>query len=59
MFPLVDRLLDGSLADKLAAWRADGLSYFEISNRLRVEHDVQITPDTVRRWCQQATEATP
>ena len=51
IYPLLDRLLDGTLADRLTEWRSvQGLSYDGISKRLLVDHDVDVSTDTVRRW---------
>jgi len=49
-FPLVDRILDGQLAERLTEWRAAGDSYASIVYKLRSEHDVTVSIETVRRW---------
>lgn len=51
ILPLVDRLLDGKLAELLSAMRADDQSYDSIARRLHVDHDIDVTGETVRRWC--------
>lgn len=50
-FPLVDRILGGTLATELEKRRADGQSFDAISRWLLTEHDVQVTAETVRTWC--------
>jgi len=49
-FPLYDRLLDGTLTEKLRAWRTEGLTLLAIRDRL-AQHDVKVSVETVRRWC--------
>lgn len=49
LFPLFDRILDGTLADRLRDARQQGLSYNEIAIRLR-DDGVKVTGETVRRW---------
>lgn len=49
--PLVDKLLDGQLAALLEAWRTEGLSYNDMAYRLRSEHDINVSQETIRRWC--------
>jgi hypothetical protein len=49
-FPLHDRLLGGTLTDKLRGWRNEGLTLLAIRDRL-AEHDVKVSIETVRRWC--------
>lgn len=49
-YPLVDRLLDGKLAETLIAWDDQGDGVEEITYRLRSEHDVVLSTSTVRRW---------
>jgi len=50
-YPLVDRLLDGTLAARLRTQRAEGLSYDEIAARLRDDGVVAVSGETVRQWC--------
>lgn len=51
IYPLVDRILDGQLADELQRRRAAGDSYQTISRWLEREHDITVTTETVRKWC--------
>lgn len=48
-FALHDRLLDGHLEAMLRGWRADGVSFTEMSHRLR-DRDQIVSPETLRRW---------
>lgn len=48
--PLIDRLLDGKLDAILGEWKADGLSFAEMSYRLRSEHDITVSGETIRQW---------
>jgi len=52
--PLVDRILDGKLDAELLARRDAGDSYLTIGRWLDGEHDIQVTTETVRKWCQDA-----
>lgn len=58
-FHLYDRIVGGDLADRLTAWRAEGLSLAEITYRLRAEHDVKVSTTTVHRWCRDLAIPTP
>lgn len=49
-YPLVDRILDGRLADLLTTWRAEGATFLDIAYRLRSEHDIKVSVATVQRW---------
>ena len=49
---LVDRIIPGGLSPYLAAARSAGETYATITFRLRIEHDIEVTQETVRRWCQ-------
>lgn len=49
-YPLVDRILDGRLAEHLTAWKAEGLSLVDITFRLRSDHDIRVSVATVQRW---------
>jgi len=51
-YTLIDRLLDGQLADKLRAWRNEDPrpSYDQISDRLKAE-GFDVSRETVGRWC--------
>lgn len=50
-FPLHDRVLDGRLRPLLKKWRKAGISYQEIAFKLRTEHQIEVNPTTVMRWC--------
>ena len=50
-FPLVDRIVGGTLRGELARRRAAGESYAVIARWLAVEHQVDLTGETVRQWC--------
>jgi hypothetical protein len=50
-FPLVDRILGGTLRTELEKRRAEGDSYDAIARWLATEHDIQVTDETVRGWC--------
>jgi intein-encoded DNA endonuclease-like protein len=50
LYPLVDRLFNGQLDERLREWRGAGQSYDEIVFRLRTEHDINVSSETVRRW---------
>lgn len=49
-YPLLDRLLDGHLAERLTERRAAGESFDTIAEALRREHGVSVSGATVRRW---------
>lgn len=49
-YPLYNRLTDGQLESLLRAWRAEGLSFAEITYRLR-DQDIATSASTVHRWC--------
>lgn len=51
LFPFVDRLIGGDLAERLRRWRAEGLSYRRISLQLRDDAGIDVTGETIRRWC--------
>lgn len=53
LYPLVDRLLDGGLAEFIATRRAEGQSFETIARDLQAEHDVVITGQTVSDWYRQ------
>lgn len=48
---LVDRLIPGGLAAYLTEARENGQTFADIAFRLRTEHDIEVTQETVRRWC--------
>ncbi len=49
-FPLVDRILKGQLAELLLGWQADDVALSEMAHRLRTEHDITVSVETIRRW---------
>lgn len=55
-FPLFDRILDGKLAELLTGWRDEGLSYLDISFKLRSEHELTVSPSTIQRWIEQGED---
>lgn len=48
---LVERLVGGDLVATLTAWRADGLSLDDMAVRMAADHDIDVTRETLRRWC--------
>lgn len=50
LLPLVDRLVPGGLEKCLVRWSAEGLSTDAMAVRLQVDHGVDVTRETVRRW---------
>lgn len=50
-FQLVDRIVPGGLDAFLEAARDEGQSYRTIASRLLAEHDIEITSETIRQWC--------
>lgn len=50
-FPLYDRLLGGSLVEYLTDKRAEGLTHGQIAAALFDEHAVNVSGETIRRWC--------
>lgn len=49
-YQLTDRLIDGGLPAFLAAARSAGESAETIAYRLRSEHEIVVSSETVRRW---------
>ncbi len=49
-YDLVDRVLDGNLEAMLGKWRADGTSYRQIAKSLLVDHNIDVSDETIRRW---------
>ena len=47
---MADRALDGNLETLLNEWRTEGISYAEMSGRLR-DRAVTVSYETVRAWC--------
>lgn len=55
-FPLVDRIVPGGLAGFLADAREPDEngrrpSFEDIAYRLRDEHDIKVSNETIRKWC--------
>lgn len=60
LYRLVDTLLDGDLPHRLQRWRAAGVSYAAMARLLSTDLDVELSPETIRRWCQDgAVTVTP
>lgn len=55
--PLVDRILNGGLADFIGTARNAGHSYERIAKMLYEEHAIDVTGETVRKWHAELTEA--
>lgn len=51
LFPLIDRLVQGGLEAFLLRRRGEGDSYQQIAFDLKRLHDVDLSVETVRRWC--------
>lgn len=52
MYPLADRVLGGTLHDRLLGWRTEGRSLREMVELLAAE-GIDVTSETVRRWCRE------
>lgn len=50
IYDLLDRLMEGQLADELRRLRAEGESYERIARWLSTQHDVELTAEAVRQW---------
>lgn len=50
IFPLIDRILDGHLADLLRQWKAEDMTHEQIARKLYIEHGIDVTGETVRKW---------
>lgn len=50
-YPLVDRILGGTLGALLRTRRSEGASFDGIARELENKHRVRVSADTVRRWC--------
>ncbi len=50
IYPLIDRILGGTLAERLAEWEAEGLSPAQMSNRLYEECAIDVSYRTIYRW---------
>lgn len=51
ILPLVDRILGGRTSQILQRYRDEGLSNEAIARRLVLDHDIDVTAETVRKWC--------
>ncbi len=49
--PLADRALDGKLTKTLTDWKDEGVTFAEMAFKLRTEHDLAVSAETVRVWC--------
>ena len=49
-FHLVDRILDGQLAEFLNEARANGQSFETIARDLYTQFDIEISSHAIRRW---------
>lgn len=56
-YDLIDRILDGKLAETLAAYRAEGLTLDRTVQALREDHDVDVSRETLRRWLSKSKTA--
>lgn len=52
-FRRLNSLMRGNLVRFLAARRARGMSYADISLEIRDEYGVTVTGEAVRQWCRQ------
>jgi hypothetical protein len=50
-YPLINRLVPGGLDAYLTAARGGGDSHETIAYRLRSEHAIEVSAETVRKWC--------
>lgn len=50
LYPLADRILGGDLADRLRAFRSEGLSFEAIARELSLQ-GIEVSGETVRKWC--------
>lgn len=50
-YPLIDRLLGGTLEARLRDQRGQGESFATIARNLLLEDELVVSTDTVRRWC--------
>lgn len=50
---MANRLAGGDLPGRLASWRAEGLSWDDISRKLYVECGADVVSETLRRWANQ------
>jgi hypothetical protein len=50
LWPFVDRILGGTLEERLRAWRSEGLSAETIARKLESDHAVTVSSGMVRKW---------
>ena len=50
-FRLADITVDGRLVEILTAQRAAGVAYDVIARTLFTDHGIDVTGQTLRRWC--------
>lgn len=50
LFRLVDRALDGRLAEILRGYQAEGLAPGRMALRLAAEHQVEVSGPTLKKW---------
>lgn len=51
IYQLVNRMLDNKLEGLLREWRGQGFSYDQMRDRLYAKSAVDVSRETVRRWC--------
>lgn len=57
IWPLVDRILDGHLAEVIQAYRDEGLTFEQMSRRFKDDHGIDVVSETVRKWWLQVSES--
>lgn len=50
-FDLFDRLMGGRLERRLRSLADEGHTYVRMAERLRSDNDIDVSHETVRRWC--------
>ncbi len=50
IFPLVDRIIGGDLADRLLQARTEGQTLRQLVMWLHDEHQIEVTDTTISRW---------
>lgn len=48
---LIDRFMGGKLEMTLREWRASGLSFAQMRDKLYLQIGVELDRETLRRWC--------
>lgn len=61
LYSFADHLLDGTLAEKIATWRADGSSWDQIARLIWAETDrrIEVSGPGVQKWAKQLGIADP